>query len=270
MRLRQLGTTQSVTFVAPLEVHQSILDVRQKSTKDHVDSSDVITWLLNQTCTNNRDLQSLYFAQGADFCYRKQAVESYKEFLTNVGHRKAYMGYLQQPEQQTLERLYEPKSDKEHDTASLLDTATLPLGGKLSMFMEELRENRRQSHVVHGSVTNSALEEVEQEREVAYEVEEEREMQRPPAMKALKFPGLHKSILIFLQTGILRGNGGYMKASCVLESSELGLKHRIDASTLLPQLYVTAEFTRTVKMKSGKINDNFMARTISLHLAWTH
>ncbi|KAE8149344.1 hypothetical protein BDV25DRAFT_156541 [Aspergillus avenaceus] len=259
MRLRQLGTTQSVSFVAPLEVHQSILDVRQKSIKDRVDSSDVITWLLHQTCTNNRELQSLYFAQGADFCYRMQAVESYKEFLTNVGHRKAYIGYLQQPEQQTLERLYEPKSYKEHDTASLLDTATLPLGGKLSMFMEELRENRRQSHMVHGSVTSSALEEVEQEREVAYEIEEEREMQRPPTMKALKFPGLHKSILIFLQTGILQGNGGYMKASCVLESSELGLKHRIDASTLLPQLYVSAEFTRTVKMKSGKINDNFMS-----------
>ncbi|THC92491.1 hypothetical protein EYZ11_008029 [Aspergillus tanneri] len=257
MRLRQLGTTQSVTFVAPLEVHQSILDVRQKSAKEHVDSSDVISWLLHQTCTNTRDLQSLYFAQGADFCYRMQAVESYREFLTNVDHRKAYMGYLQQSEQQTLEQLYEPKSDKEHDIATSLDTAKLPLSGKLSIFMEELRESRRQSHVGHGSVTSSALEEVEQEREVAYEIEEEKEMQRPHAMKALKFPGLHKSILNFLQTGILQDKGGYMNASYVLESSELGLKHKIDASTLLPQLYVSVEFTRTV-MKSGKTNDNFM------------
>lgn len=60
MRLRQLGTTQSIAFIAPSEVHQSIQDVCQKSANDPIDSSDVITWLLDQTCTSNRDLQSIF------------------------------------------------------------------------------------------------------------------------------------------------------------------------------------------------------------------
>lgn len=41
MRLRQLGTTQSVTFFAPPEVNQSIRDLCMKLDDDPVDSGDV-------------------------------------------------------------------------------------------------------------------------------------------------------------------------------------------------------------------------------------
>lgn len=41
MRLRQLGTTQSVVFFAPPEVHQGILDLQGKMNGDAVDSRDV-------------------------------------------------------------------------------------------------------------------------------------------------------------------------------------------------------------------------------------
>ena len=41
MRLRQLGTTQSVTFYIPPEVHQSIADVRKKTVHEKFNSSDV-------------------------------------------------------------------------------------------------------------------------------------------------------------------------------------------------------------------------------------
>lgn len=50
MRLRQLGTTQSVVFFAPPEVHQSILDFQMKDTRAELGSSDVVAWLLDQTC----------------------------------------------------------------------------------------------------------------------------------------------------------------------------------------------------------------------------
>ena len=41
MRLRQLGTSQSVTFFIPPEVHQVIADLRKKSKYDWIDSHDV-------------------------------------------------------------------------------------------------------------------------------------------------------------------------------------------------------------------------------------
>ena len=56
MRLRQLGTTQSVVWFAPPEVHQSILDCQGKGASAHIDSSDVVMWLLEQTCRFTRKL----------------------------------------------------------------------------------------------------------------------------------------------------------------------------------------------------------------------
>lgn len=41
MRLRQLGTTQSVTFVVSSEVHQSIADRKNKTVHQRIDSADV-------------------------------------------------------------------------------------------------------------------------------------------------------------------------------------------------------------------------------------
>lgn len=41
MRLRQLGTTQSVTFFVPPEVHQSVADLRGKTMYESIDSADV-------------------------------------------------------------------------------------------------------------------------------------------------------------------------------------------------------------------------------------
>lgn len=41
MRLRQLGTTQSVTFFIPPEVHQGIADLQEKTMYESIDSADV-------------------------------------------------------------------------------------------------------------------------------------------------------------------------------------------------------------------------------------
>jgi hypothetical protein len=41
MRLRQLGTTQAISFFIPPEVHQSIADLQNKTMHECIDSSDV-------------------------------------------------------------------------------------------------------------------------------------------------------------------------------------------------------------------------------------
>jgi len=90
MRLRQLGTSQSITFFAPPEVHQSILDLRKKTSGDPINSYDVICWLLEQTCSGIEQLQPLYFSQGADFCRRVQATLDHSDFVVNPQQREAY------------------------------------------------------------------------------------------------------------------------------------------------------------------------------------
>jgi hypothetical protein len=84
MRLRQLATTQEIVFFAPPEVHQSILDLRKKSSEDKIDSYDVVCWLLEQTCSGIEQLQPLYYSQGIDFCRRTQAALSYPDISDEI------------------------------------------------------------------------------------------------------------------------------------------------------------------------------------------
>ncbi|PLN81322.1 hypothetical protein BDW42DRAFT_169212 [Aspergillus taichungensis] len=107
-------------------------------------------------------------------------------------------------------------------------------------------------------MSTSMLEEVEQEREVAFKIEEERQVQRPPSFLPHAFPGLAQNILNFVNTGYLLGYRGYVRASKFLESTELGRKYRIRGSAFLPNLFVSWEFTKTVRKQRTSRMDNLI------------
>lgn len=163
MRLRQLGTTQAVVFFAPPEAHQSILDLRKKKSSEQIDSSDVIYWLLEQTCSGIEQLQPLYFSQGADFCRRIQASLDNSNFFSNLEHRETYLQAVRTMEQQTLEELY-GVSTKPKSAATVGKCSP-----SIALFMKQLNARRKVFQDTGNAVHGSALQEVEQEREVAYE-----------------------------------------------------------------------------------------------------
>ena len=165
MRLRQLGTTQSVVFFAPPEVHQSILDLRKNGSQARINSSDVVHWLLEQTCNGIQQLQPLYFSQGVDFCRRIQAASSNVHFLGNKSNREAYLLAIRQVEQQTLEQLYGVDTDAKPATDF---TVSSP---ELAEMLKELHTRRTGFQHTGLEVNESSLQEVEQEREqeVAHE-----------------------------------------------------------------------------------------------------
>ena len=103
MRLRQLAISQSVMFFAPPEVHQSILNLRSKGVRPIIDSHDVVSWLLEQTCCSIEQLQPLYISQGLEYCRRRLAEQRYPEASSQQDQRKAYLKVLEQPEQYSLE-----------------------------------------------------------------------------------------------------------------------------------------------------------------------
>lgn len=253
MRLRQLGTTQSVTFFAPPEVNQSILDLSKKRWWKMIDSSDVIRWLLEQTCRGLEQLQPMYYAQGADFCRRTQAELDFPDFITNLTHRASYLACLRQIEQQTLEQLYKPSSRAKPTKES--ESYSPRIGG----FMRELKVIRKRFQDNGDAVHSSALQEVEQEREVAHEVEAVRELQRPVHYTALKFSALHRDITNFAKTGKLTADSGaYELAFSALRKFTLGKKHGVTSTGTSGRLYVSSEFMRTVDVPSGqRAYDNF-------------
>jgi hypothetical protein len=253
MRLRQLATTQAIVFVAPPEVHQSMLDFCKKRQFDSVDSSDVIRWLLEQSCSGIEQMQPLYYSQGVDFCSRTQAALDNTDSLSDVGQREAYLGILRQKEQQTLEQLYGAAKKSKPSTAQL------KWNPEIATFMKNLNTRRKAFRDDGVAVRSSALQEVEQEREVAFEVETVQERQKPVHYTPLTFPGLHRDIRRFAEIGRLVANSaGYEHALVALHRTTIGQKYGINTASSESKLYVSTEFARTVSMPSGRPNNHFL------------
>jgi hypothetical protein len=251
MRLRQLATTQSICFFAFPETHQSILDACGMNENDKVDSSHVVSWLLEQTCRTNEQLQNLYVSQGIDFCNRMNAEWENAAFLSDAQDRIAYVEVLKHPELQTLEQLYGGRTEDTHGLSSL--TARSP---QLQTFKKKLNELRLSTSNTANTFHSSALEEVEQEREVEFQVEEVREVQKVLHYKAYAFPGLHPAVTGFVSTGRLCGDVGYEHVFDAVSHTSIGEKFGIVGTESC--LFVSAEFMKTIKTNKGGLIDNFL------------
>ncbi|KAK4171158.1 hypothetical protein QBC36DRAFT_367904 [Triangularia setosa] len=256
MRLRQLGKSQSVMFFVPPEVNQVIKDLRKKSVFDKIDSHDVICWLLDNTCDGIEQLQPLYFSQGMDFCRRTQAAIDNPECLTHPGHQANYVAAIKQNELQTLQEMYEPKTKVK---AAKLSAETSSSHPEVAGFLKELNSRRKGFQDTGRAVHGSALQEVEQEREVAFEVETVRQVKKPVMYDALAFPGISREIETFARTGrIPVGSSAVCHVFELLGRTALGRKHKIRAEDQTSQLFVSVEFGRTVKLFTDLAKDTFL------------
>lgn len=264
MRLRQLGTTQSITFFAPPEVHHSILDLRKKRDTDPINSFDVICWLIEQTCNGIEQLQPLFYSQGVDFCRRTQAVLDNPDFLTDEEQRESCLLSLRQVEQQTLEQLYGVNMKVKNIVSS---GRTAP---SMDAFTTELYNRRKGFRDTGNAVGGSALQEVEQEREreVAYEVETVREVQKPVHYHAYGFPGLHRDLITFTATGRMTADSAaFMQAFKSIRMYGIGRRHSINTEATSMRLYVSNEFTRTVNVPTTRLYDQFQVSYLSIHVS---
>lgn len=242
MRLRQLGSTQSVAFVAPPEVYQSILDLRPGHLKGikhgPAYSCDVVRWLLEQSCKANEDIMSLHIAQGFDFCRRANAWWKYKDSLNQKSNADKLLGVIRQQEDQSIEELYGPRTTAPSTQQTQLDFP------KLQAFNSSLVRQRLDLHLSGRQCVSSALAEVEQEREVEFEVEQVREKQNRGPLVPLSFPGLNPYISRFVETGELDPRGPSVQAFAFVGTTKIGRKFGVHETG--SKLFVSREFTRTV------------------------
>jgi hypothetical protein len=256
MRLRLLGKTQSVSFFSPPEVHQSILDLR-KAAKARVDMSlcsvDVVRWLIEQTCNGIEQLEPLYFNQGLNYLQRTQAKLEFPDFLENAVSRKAYLDVVRSKELQSLQQLYEPKY-QQRGTPIKASTFEPCLRTLVDNVLQRRKEFQDRGFAIHAS----ALEEVEQEREMEFEVEAVREVQDPVHFRALKVARLHPDIETLATTGRMpTGSDAFQPMFHALQKTAIGLRHgTITATGTAARLYVSTQFTRTVSVNEP--NDNFL------------
>jgi hypothetical protein len=256
MRLRLLGKSQSVTFFAPPEVHQGIVDIRNAHETYQPDSFDVIRWLLKQSCDAIEQLEPSYIHQGVEFLCRTQAALRYPNVIENTKERKRFLSVLQLQESQTLKDLFEPNFQPKHRAnVNIFDPS-------LRGYVDELYQRNDNFEEDISSVRVSAFQEVEQEREMEIQVESVREIQKPHHYEAHDVGELHQTIEYFAKTGRLMDgidSPFYFPMWQVLKKTAIGLKRKVIIAThedTVDHLFVSLRFTQTVVTK--KTNDDFL------------
>ena len=274
MRLRQLGTTQSVTFYAPPEVDQNIRDLAnlgKEVNRDFVNSAHVVRWLLEQTCLANKQLGSLYASNGVDFCRRTDALWKYQNTFDNAQSRKSLLSVIEQPERQSLKVMYGHAAAVKTNTPqptmrrkSLLKPADNRFDEDcLNGFMDQLRHYHSTDTGI-GTAMKGTFEEVEQEREVEVQVEQQRSTRSQIKFTAYEFPGAVCSALrTFVDMGVLSSGIGYEPCFSFIARTDIGKRHGVRG--IQTRLFVSHEFTKTVVPSSffKSLEDDFLASFFS-------
>jgi hypothetical protein len=276
MRLRQLKTTQRVTFFAPLEVHQSILDLRGKADGAPIDSFDVyallsspkilliltslsadrITWLIHNTCEAVEELQPLYYAQGVEFCRRMQALSDNTGYLTDDYCRRDLIGAIRKDEQESLQMMYEPRPmTRDRGLHGITQV-------ELVDYKQELERGRDAFQDSGRAVQSHALQEVEMERETEFQVQSTRQVKKPKEFDALKMGSVHADLQTFVATGALPPHTAIQThAFEAMAKTGVGRKYEVNAyyrSDTASRLLVSIDFLRTVAISTGEINDSYL------------
>jgi hypothetical protein len=239
--MRKLGSDHSILFFASGEVWRKI-EMCIDTHKDTLDSSDVLLWAMRETCTQIIDNGALWASQGENFDRRNAAWEKYaKRSLTQLD----LANVLREPESRTLEELYGVRVEQD-----------LKGGEPLSECQEGIRKKCQQYGIRPGR--SSALLE-EQERELAHEKEEERQVERVVDAKPLNH-SLDPALKTLVQTGRHLSS---LKAISLLKC----LQETTSYSTLISasedffqskHLVATVDFSRTVALSSGDHMDDFL------------
>ncbi|EGO02914.1 hypothetical protein SERLA73DRAFT_70404 [Serpula lacrymans var. lacrymans S7.3] len=238
MRMRRLGNGHSVMFFAPLEVDQSIRKAAKlagKSTDESIHVTDVLRWVMFESCSDIQQRVSQWAEQGLDHQTR---AKSWAEFSSGntEGNTDELASSWRQRESRTLEEMYGLKSSGTHP----------------ALQVPELRERCEQLGM---SMPSEARMDEEQEREVAQEVEREQQIERPPKIEAAEHE-MHRDVQYFIRTGrIAVGSSAFKHAfSSLRHTAAEFTEHDVWS----PNLLVTEDFTKTVKLRSYSQANDFV------------
>ena len=181
-----------------------------------------------------------------------QAAIDFPDFLKDDDQRASYISAIRQTERQTLQQLYAPQV-KARSKPSVRSNA------KIARFARQLETRRKEFQDTGQAVHASALQEVEQEREIEQEVEAVRQVKKPLPYTPHTFPGLRRDIETFARTGRMpAGVDCIMHVLRALARTSLGRKYKINPGASNSQLFISTEFEKTVKYVLESTNDNFM------------
>lgn len=246
--MRKLGKGQSVVFCVPKEVETTILAMRGKNEDSHINVSDVLLWAVSETWSDIRRSMPLWAVQGTRFERQQELWQSYRqsEYLTSTEAEQ-----FLEPECQTLEQRYRPGHQKEPSCEYLPSE-----NENLKLIWEHCRK-------FEGLDTGVSTLLEEQERELAPEIESERQVQRPPSATPAPHQ-IHPHIASFVVTGVLeKPSKAYRPAYHTLHNTSAA--SFLDVSQFPSSLLATKDFFTTIKAPSSS---TFIADAFQRPVRW--
>ncbi|TQN70504.1 hypothetical protein CSHISOI_04936, partial [Colletotrichum shisoi] len=231
MRMRKLGKGQSVVFCVPDEIQQKITARSQDSGDTAITVAHILEWSISETFADLQRGIWLWANQGRRYqrhevLWDEARVDAEE---TELGQTQAEE-FLEE-EAQTIEVRYRPGHQ--------LDTSQISLDNEHCA--DAITQRLRQ---FGGLKLESTTFREEQERELSPEVEQEREVQKPPHATPAQH-AIHPDVRAFISKGtVAKGSPAFLFAFQAL--SDTSAAQYYDVAKFPPSLLVTADFTRTI------------------------
>lgn len=241
MRMRKLGYGQSLVFYINEEIQGRILATVSISSAS-IGLADVMIWSMHETHRDLRASMPLWAAQGARFELQALIWQEASQGDTYELPEDQARRFLE-VEAVSLDKRYNPRHHAAGDVGERL--SHLDLNETDNPCLTQIVDRcSRFDCLTSGSIRASLHE--EQERELSPEIEQEREVQRPPPAEPLKHE-IHPDVRTFIRTGTVpSGSAAFVPAFRVLKDTTVAALFDVDRFP--SDLLVTRDFARTVKL----------------------
>lgn len=242
-------------FVAPPEVHQSIIEFAGDGLDRELTGLDVIAWSLEQSCSNIERCQPLRIIQGLGHHRRQRLAQdffdkfSYGKKITEEEIGSDEVKAFREKEDQTLNNLYAPaamRTSNLPDIIQLSQKDTSPMVQSLLETWGDLESSMPQGATMHE----------EHEREVAHEVEQEAQIERPPRAKALR-SSVDRRLKRYIQTGSSQDFRKFALAFNGVADTSSAAPLIANAKSAWSHIRVTKGFIETVERPISGFYDNY-------------
>ncbi len=240
-------------FLAPPEVHQSIMELTGKK-GDQLDGYDVVAWSLEQSCQSIERSQPLRILQGLNYCQREVTMNrftstypSLEDLAKKVDLSSEVITAFREKEEQRLHDLYAPASLKDNILPGIIESSQKITNPVVQDLLEMWRG-------LDTAESEGASTHEEHEREIAHEVEQETQIQRPPKAQALP-RAVDTDLQDFINTGRLEN---FMKFPIVYDHIAKMTSVQFDGQDPWPHLRATKDFASTVECPQSGYYDSYL------------
>ncbi|EED21984.1 conserved hypothetical protein [Talaromyces stipitatus ATCC 10500] len=242
---------KSVVFLVSEEVQTKIRSCVSKTEDAVLNVSNVLRWAISETMIDTCRNIALWAVQGSRY-HRQRCIweeQGGRTGLTSDGAKQ-----LLEPDAQTIEKRYNART---RGGLAFLEAQLLE-----DPSVEPIIERCRQFADL--DIGSSSLYE-EQERELAPEIEQEREIKRPESYEPAKHM-IHEDLRLFIRTGSLDTDSSAFMPAFKSLSDTTAARHLGLSNYPQNDIIVTKDFVRTVE--AAKRGSKFVSDSYQRQIQW--